>query len=472
MENTVDPFSSAVALATQIRTRQVSPLEVANLYMDRIDAYNPEINAIVWRNDEEVRLAAKRAEQAVMDGEDLPPFHGVPLPIKDLTNVAGHPNTHSSLAMSDAPQAESDLSAEKLAAGGFLFMGRTNSPEFGPLTVTENARHGATRNPWNLSRTPGGSSGGAAAAVAAGFAPAAHASDGGGSIRVPSSACGLVGLKPSRGRVPQRVFGWEHSTTEGTVVRHIEDAAAILDVMAGPDSLAWYSAPAPERPFAREVGADAGRLRVGLLLAAPTGVSVDPECEAAATRLASILEGMGHIVYPVSPTFFSREAIDGFQMIIGASLAAMDYDNRTRVDQYIAHRLATADAHSAGDYARASTRLQLESRVITGQWGREFDVLVTPTMACEPPLVGSVYDEANNDPAGPRLTELQMISFTSFCNITGLPAISLPIHTSTMGMPVGAQIVGGPYQEATLIRLGSAVERHVGWTGAIAPVYA
>ncbi|QTG82089.1 amidase [Arthrobacter crystallopoietes] len=468
----MDPFSSAVSLAAQIRTRQVSPVEVADLYLNRIEALNPTLNAIVWRNDEDVRLAAKRAEQAVMDGGDLPPFHGVPLPIKDLTSVAGQPNTHSSLAMSDAHQTESDLSAEKLTAGGFLFMGRTNSPELGPLTVTENARHGATCNPWDVRRTPGGSSGGAAAAVAAGLAPAAHASDGGGSIRVPSSACGLVGLKPSRGRVPQRVFGWEHSTTEGAIVRHVEDAASILDVMAGPDPLAWYSAPAPERPFSREVGADAGRLRVGLLLTAPTGVPVDAECAAAATRLAGILEGMGHDVYPVTPTLFSREAIDGFQMIIGASLAAIDYDDPSRVDPYIAHRLATAAGRSAGDYARASALLQLESREIIEQWGRDFDVLVTPTMACETPLVGSVYNEANNDPAGPRQTELQMISFTSFCNITGLPAISLPVHTSASGLPVGAQIVAGPYQEATLIRLGSAVERHVGWTGAIAPAYA
>lgn len=468
----MDPFSSAVGLAAQIRSREISPVEVTDLYLGRIEAINPALNAIVWRNDEDVRLAAKRAEQAVMDGVDLPPFHGVPLPIKDLTSVTGQPNTHCSLAMSDAPQAESDLSAEKLAAGGFLFMGRTNSPEFGPLTVTENARHGATRNPWDLSRTPGGSSGGAAAAVAAGLAPVAHASDGGGSIRVPSSACGLIGLKPSRGRVPQRVFGWEHSTTEGAIVRHIEDAASILDVMAGPDPLAWYSAPAPERPFAQEVGADTGRLRVGLLLTAPTGVPVDAECAAAAIKLAGILEGMGHDVYPVMPTLFSREAVEGFQMIIGASLAAMDYDDPARVDPYIAHRLATASRHSAGDYARASARLQLESRAIVGQWGHDFDVLVTPTMACETPLVGSVYHEANTDPAGPRQTELQMISFTSFCNITGLPAISLPVHASASGMPIGAQIVAGPYQEAMLIRLGSAVERDTAWTGAIAPVYA
>lgn len=468
----MDPFSSAVDLAANIRTRQISPVEVADTYLARIDKCNPELNAVVWRNDEQVRIAAKRAEQAVMDGDELAPFHGVPIPIKDLTSVKGQPNTCSSLAISDAPRKESDLIALKLEAAGFIFMGRTNSPELGPLTVSENARHGTTVNPWNHAFTPGGSSGGAAAAVAAGFAPVAHASDGGGSIRVPSSACGIVGLKPSRGRIPQKVFGWEHSTTEGAVVRHVKDAAAILDAMSGPDFHAWYSAPAPARPFAHEVGADVGRLRIGLLLEAPTGMPVDAECAAAAQKLGHVLEELGHDVYPVTPQFYSREAVDAFQIIVSASLHAGQFDDVSQVAPYIAYRLEQAKNFHAGEYARAAAILQLESRPLVAQWGRDFDVLLTPTMACETPETGLVYNEANNNPSGPRLTELRMISFTSFCNVSGLPAISLPVHTSASGLPVGAQLVGAPYDEATLIRLASAVEAAMDWTRTIAPQYA
>ncbi|WP_246262736.1 amidase [Arthrobacter mobilis] len=455
-----------------IRTREISPVEAAEAYLARIDKYNPELNAVVWRNDQEVRAAARRAEQEVMDGADLAPFHGVPIPIKDLTSVKGQPNTCSSLAMSDAPQETSDLCAQKLEQAGFIFMGRTNSPELGPLTVSENARHGTTANPWNHDYTPGGSSGGAAAAVAAGLAPVAHASDGGGSIRVPSSACGIVGLKPSRGRIPQEVFGWEHSTTEGAVARHVEDAAAVLDALSGPDLHSWYSAPAPERPFAEEVGRDAGRLRIGLLLEAPTGLPVDAECAAAAEKLAGVLEGLGHEVCPASPVLYSREAGEAFQMIIGASLHAIEYENVDLVDPFIRHRLDQARQFHAGQYAQAAARLQLESRPLVAQWGRDFDVLLTPTMACETPRTGTVYHEANTDPSGPRLTEMRMISFTSFCNISGLPAISLPVHTSATGLPVGAQLVAGPYQEATLVRLASAVEAVMDWTRTIAPQYA
>jgi amidase len=186
----VNPFDSAVSLAAAVRSKQLSPVEIAETYLDRIDRYDPQINAFVWRNDDEVRAAAKRAEQAVMNDEDLPPFHGVPIPIKDLNAVAGQPNTFGSLGVSDTPAEESDLSVALLAEAGFIFMGRTNTPEMGPMSVTENRRYGITRNPWDPRYSPGGSSGGAAASVLAGMAPIAQASDGGGSIRMPSSCCG------------------------------------------------------------------------------------------------------------------------------------------------------------------------------------------------------------------------------------------------------------------------------------------
>lgn len=467
----MNPFEEATTLAAAIRSRELSPVEVVETYLARIDELNPEINAVIWRNDDEVRAAAREAERAVLAGDDLGPFHGVPIPIKDLSDVAGQPNTHSSLAISDAPRTTTDLGVQKLQAAGFLLMGRTNSPELGPLTTAENARHGNTRNPWNTAFTPGGSSGGAAAAVAAGMAPVAHASDGGGSIRVPASACGLVGLKPSRGRVPQEVFAWEHSTVEGAITRSVADAAAMLDVMSGFDPLAWYSAPAPVRPFIDAVGSETGRLRVGMLLQAPTGLPVDPECVAAARKLGAALSAAGHEVFDASPVLFSHEAIDAFQIIIGASVWATDFDDASKVDPYIAHRIRQAEGFHSGQYAAAAAMLQLESRRLVAAWGRDFDVLLTPTMATTTPKVGVVLGEANSNPAGERTTELRMISFTSFCNMAGLPAISLPVHTDATGLPVGAQLIGAPYGEDRLLGLAAQAEAHFGWQHSLAPMH-
>ncbi|SEC56708.1 amidase [Amycolatopsis tolypomycina] len=461
----MDPFGSATDLAAAVRRRELSPVEIADAYLARIDRYDPGINAFVWRNDEDVRAAAKAAEQAVTDGGPLGPFHGVPIPIKELTQVDGQPATYGSLGVSDAPRSGNEPVVTRLLDAGFLLMGRTNSPEMGLLTTTENERFGATRNPWQPAYSPGGSSGGAAAAVAAGLAPVAHASDGGGSIRVPSSCCGLVGLKPSRGRIPQPVAAWEHATVEGAITRYVRDAAALLDVMSVPDRLAWYQAPAPRRPFLDEVGAEAGRLRIGLLTASPTGMPVDPECAEAAEKAARLLESLGHDVYPVEPEFLSEEAWTAYaQTVLDASVAAMPYDEPALVGSQLRYRMDRAKSRDSGTYVRASLLLQEETRGVVAQWGRDFDVLLTPTIACRPPFVGSVLQEAVDNPGGLRLTEMQMISFTSFCNVTGLPAISLPVHTSSDGLPVGAQLVAGPWEEAVLIRLASALEPLVGWT--------
>ncbi|MGW0583388.1 amidase [Streptomyces sp. NPDC002920] len=461
----MNPFDSAVSLAQAVRSKQVSPVEITQEYLRRIDRHNPQLNAFVWRNDDEVLQAAKDAEAVVMSDRELPAFHGVPIPVKDLNSVAGQPNTFGSAGVSDAPRTETDLSIERLQQSGFLLMGRTNTPEMGPMSVTENQRYGITRNPWDLRLSPGGSSGGAAAAVAAGLAPVAQASDGGGSIRMPSSSCGVVGLKPSRGRVPMRVPAWEHSATDGAITRHVEDAAALLDVMSVPDLLGWYHAPAPERPFVEEVGRDSGRLRIGLLLSAPTGVPVDDECVAAATSLAHALENLGHDVTPVQPRFFSLEASRAFlDLIIPAALHLTPYDEPERAEPYLQALRAQALSRNCAEYAQGVALLQLESREIVAQWGRDFDVLLTPTMACPPPPVGTVVQEKNADPTGFRMTETQMISFTFFANLTGLPAISLPVHRTATGVPVGAQLVGAPFDEACLIRLASAVESVFGWT--------
>ncbi|TMR91594.1 amidase [Nonomuraea basaltis] len=460
----MDPFAAAVDLATAVRKRELSPVEIADTYLSRIDRYDPGLTAFIWRNDDEVRAAAKRAEQAVADGADLPPFHGVPIPIKELTEAEGQPATYGSLGVHDRPRPQNEPVVQRFADAGFLLMGRTNSPEMGLLSTTENSRFGSTRNPWDPSRSPGGSSGGAAAAVAAGLCPVAHANDGGGSIRMPSSSCGLVGLKPSRGRVPQQVAAWEHATVEGAITRYTRDAAALLDVMSVPDRLAMYRAPAPERPFAEEAGRDSGRLRIGLLTEAPTGMPVDPVCVEAAERAARLLESLGHDVFPVSPRFFSEEAITGYALtILDAALWGVPFDQPELAAPHLRRRMERATTRHSGEYVQAAIRLQVESRAVVAQWGTDFDVLLTPTMACPPPPVDAVLQEANDNPDGLRLTETQMISFTAVCNITGLPAISLPLHTSPTGLPIGVQLVGGPWDEAVLIRLASALETVDPW---------
>lgn len=455
----LDPYTTATTIAELIRTGQVSPVEVADLYLDRIARLDGAVNSIVWLDEDAVRSAAARAADAVARREPLGPLHGVPVPIKDLHTCAGQPNTMSSLAVEERVATESDPDVAALLDAGAIPLGRSNSPEFGALTVSENLRHGVTRNPWRLDLTSGGSSGGASAAVAAGLAPAAHASDGGGSIRVPASVTGLVGLKPSRGRIRTLVRAWEHSTSEGAITRTVADAALFLDVMSGFDPLSWYSAPEPARPFRAEVGADPGRLRIGLLLDAPTGMPVDEACRDAALTLARALEAAGHDIVPVRPYLFDADTFRAFsEIVISASTWALPLDDPAKVDGYIARRRRLAETVHAGQYAEVAARLQLETRRVAAQWGRDYDVLLTPTTAIVAPPVGLVRDEANADPEVPRLTELRMVSFTAFCNVSGLPAISLPAHRTADGIPVGAQLVGGPYGEAQLLRLAAQIE--------------
>ena len=462
---------SATELARQIRTGEISAVETAQHYLDRLDAVNPEVNAIVWIDRDDVLRRARASDERIRRGDASRPFEGVPMPIKDLVAVRDQPLTYSSMAVEERPADTNEITVDLIEDAGFVLFGRSNSPEFGALTATENTRHGKTRNPWNLDYTSGGSSGGASAAVAADIVPIANASDGGGSIRVPSAATGLIGLKPSRGRIPNDVRAWEHSTTEGAITRTIEDAAGVLDALGRLDPLGWYSAPAPARPYLDEIRAAGPRLRVGLLLEAPTGVDVHPENREAALVAARALEALGHHVAPVSPFLFSERATRGFaDLIISASTWASPIEDADKLETYIRYRYDRAASFHAGEYAEIAALLQWETRRVNAQWGRDFDVLLTPTTAVPTPLVGSVYDEANNDPAGERLTEFSTISFTAFCNIAGLPAISLPVHTGANGMPLGAQLVGAPYDEATVLRVGAELEPVFDWQHRQAPL--
>ena len=459
------PTGSALDLAAAIRRKELSATEALEASLAAIAARNPTLNAVIWLDEDDARRRAAEADARIAsDGtDDLPPFFGVPIPIKDLDHVAGWPATYGSPGASDHPVAESGLVVQRLEAAGFVLCGRTNSPEFGTVTATENDRYGITRNPWDTDRTPGGSSGGASAAVAGGLFTIAHASDGGGSIRIPASCTGLVGLKPGRGRVVDATVSWEGASTQGVVSRTVADTAAALDAMAVPDRLAWWNAPAPERPFTTEVGTDPSRLRIVAVTDAPMGLPVDPECAAAVTRTVEALAGAGHDIVEVTFDPHVEDFIANFVHVVNAGLADYEVDWDAVQPHNRANR-GYAEKVDSLRYTAAVAALQRWTRAVNAQWGEAFDVLVTPTMAIQPAPAGQILGEITADPEGTSPTVLQSVLFTAMFNMNGLPAISLPVHqASDTGLPIGVQLVAGPWEEARLLQVASQVERLLPW---------
>jgi amidase len=452
----------ALELAAALRAREVSAVELLDACLAAVDVRNPELNAVTWRNDEQARADAAQADQRLADGDDAP-FLGVPIPIKDLTPVAGWPVTYGSHGAPDAPSERSELVVDALVRAGFVLCGRTNTPAFGVITAAENLRHGISRNPWDPSRSPGGSSGGAGSAVAGGMFPIAHANDGGGSIRIPASYCGLVGLKPSRGRVPRLAQSWLGAVVEGVVSHTVADSAAVLDAIAHPDPLAWYNAPAPARPFSEELRSSPSGLRIGLMAQAPLGIPTDPACVAGARAVASALEGLGHRVEEVEVPTVSAEMIPSFIVLTQGGLADYDGVDWSATEPHIVHQRGLAGDIGAYEYVLAARTLELLSREEVGRWGRDFDVLLTPTSAILPPVAGATMEAQHATPDAPIGDVVASVSFTAFGNVTGLPAISLPLHWTDDDIPVGIQLTGGPWDEATLIGLSAQLEQALPW---------
>src|SRR4051812_35530977 len=422
-----DPSTPAIELAAALRRRELSAVELLDACLEAVDARNGDVNAIVWRDDDAARASARHADEALARGDDRA-FLGVPIPIKDLTPVAGWPVTFGSRGGPTGVSAEGELTTEAFKRAGFILCGRTNTPEFGPITVTENLRYGVTRNPWDLERTPGGSSGGAGAAVAAGMFPVAHATDGGGSIRIPAACCGLVGLKPSRGRVPRLAQGWLGGVVEGAVTHTVADTAAILDVVSGPDRDAWYNAPEPDRPFLEEAGRDPAQLRIGVMAHGPGGMPVEEPCAEAARRAAAALEAQGHEGVEVDVPTLSEEVVAPFLTVINASLAEYEGVDWTKVEPHIAAQLEQARATPSFAYAAAAATLERYSRGMVMRWGAEFDVLVTPTTAILPPPAGAVLAQAHAKPGEPVEAVLAVGALTNFAHITRPPPIRPPPH--------------------------------------------
>ena len=464
----MDEHVSAIDTAAAIANREVSPLEVLDACLARVDARNPELNAVIWRNDEAARAEARALGERIAGGaDDLPPFAGVPLPIKDLAAVAGQPCTYGSNGSPDGPAAANELVVQAFIDAGFILTGRTNTPEFGSVSITENLRFGATRNPWNPGHTPGGSSGGAASAVASGMFPAAHASDGGGSIRIPASCCGLVGLKPSRGRVADTVPYWSGLSTEGVVTRTVADTAAILDCISAPDPLAWWSPPTKERPFIDEVGADPGRLRVAVNTVSAMGVEVAPEALAAVDRTTKMLESLGHEVVYLDADLFDPAGLGAFLNLMNSGLADYPELDPDRIEPHNRASLQAGLDLDSLAFSRSLMDLQRLTRGLLARFDDEFDLLVTPTMAIEPPPVG-LLAQVHAEPDFPPMDIVAMAAFTALFNITGQPAVSLPLHVSASGLPIGVQIVAGAFRDGQLIRVASQIEEAAPWAHRIA----
>jgi amidase len=387
------------------------------------------------------------------------------MPIKDLNEVAGWPCTKGSAAASTAPQAESDPLVERFVAGGFVLLGMTNSPEFGTISYTESDAHGITRNPWDTNRTPGGSSGGSASAVASGMAPIGHANDGGGSIRIPASCCGLVGHKPSRGRVPNRYIELEGFVVEHVVARTVGDAAAVLDVDAVVDPLVFFSAPQPPRPYAALAAEAPPRLRVGFTTTPALDLPVDPACALAVEEASRALEAAGHDVFEAKLTLpDAGEFMAAFTGIWNTGSVWSEVERPDDVEPLNALLREIARGVDSYAFAEAVRDTQRLARTVLANFGRDIDVLLTPTMACLPPEVGSWRAGMDADPIMGLLNCTPMAAFTAIWNVCGNPATSVPTHhDDASGLPVGVQVVGAPWRDDVCLQVAAQLEQALPW---------
>jgi amidase len=456
-----------LGLAALVKARQVSAAELLNAAMERAEQRNPATNAIVNRMYDQ-------AQAAIAAGLPTGPFTGVPYLLKDLGPLyAGTVTTFGCGIFRNFVADHDSEIVVRMKRAGLVIFGKTHSPEFGLSTSSESRLFGATHNPWNPGYSAGGSSGGSAAAIAAGILPMAHGTDGGGSIRIPASCCGLFGLKPTRARTP---FGpdfgerWSGLASAHAITRSVRDSAALLDATAGPDVGDPYWAPPPTRPYLAEVGADPGRLRIAFTTKAWNAHAVDPECVAAVAEAAKLCESLGHHVEEASPAVDEAARAKAVGIIVTSQTRAV----LQRAEAILGRPVTQEDVEiitwgyaefgrqfSGSDYAGAIDVLHRTGRVV-GRFFTAHDILLTPTM-CTPPHKLGVISMMRTDVDAYRAVLFGDIAFTSLSNASGNPAMSVPLHWSTDGLPVGVQFVAPFGDEATLFRLAAQLESAQPW---------
>lgn len=472
MSNLADDtrWMDATAQAELVARGDVKPLELVEAAITRIERFDPLLNALTYRWFDAARELS--SSQALPQG----PFRGVPYLLKDLYSLEeGKPISNGSRSYKDAnyvASADTTL-VQRYKAAGLISLGRSNSPELGSVPVTEPEVWGPTRNPWDLSKTSGGSSGGSAAAVAAGLVPIAHASDGGGSIRIPASCCGLVGLKVSQGRISSGPFRDESNLgVEHCVSRTVRDTARLLDATHGPGVGDTVIAPAPTRPYSEEVGTDPGRLRIGLLDHSPRGLAVDPECVRGVRATGQLLESLGHHVEESWPEVLGDQdagrmfgalwstnmgmALRRFEDALGRPMTSDDVELMNWVQAQFALGL------SAVDYAAALASTVSFRRSVQSWWTQGWDLLLTPTLAAPPLPIGTICNDPDH-PMEPLVRAGNWVTFTGQFNMSGQPAISLPLHRTSDGLPIGMQLVAAYGREDVLIRVAAQLESAQPW---------
>ncbi|HTT51393.1 MAG TPA: amidase [Streptosporangiaceae bacterium] len=455
-------------LATAIRRRELSPVQITAHYLDRMERLNATVGAFYTVTAELARDQAAAAEKAVARADEpaaLPPLTGVPIPIKDLNMVAGVRQTLGSAVFADNVPDTDDYVTAQLRAAGAVITGKTATPEFGLPCYTETAVGPPARTPWDLNRSAGGSSGGAAAAVAAGLAPAAQGSDGGGSIRIPSSVCGLFGIKPTRGRISSAplvpdLFGLG---IDGPIARTVADAALLLDVMSGNLPGDMYTQPPlpPGESFLGYAGRPPGRLRIGRILSHPVGDgTVHPDCAVAYQDASELLASLGHEVVDLDMPF-GADAVPPFEALwyAHATLVPVDPAREHQLLPFTRYMREQGRQVTAEQLVGAQAYLQFVVRgalaVLNG-----YDAVLTPTLAAPPVPVG--YFEEVSPPANFE-RQKHFTPFTPLFNVSGQPAVSVPLHWNPAGLPIGVMLAGRMGEEGTLISLSAQLESARPW---------
>lgn len=468
-------------LREAVRAGEVSSTEVVDQALDRAKRVGTEVGAFVVITDELAYRQAEEAERLLRGGGDLPQLLGVPCPIKDLTQVAGVPIRRGSAALEPEPAPVDDGIVTLLREAGTIMIGKTNTPEFGLPPYTEPDIAPPARTPWDLGRSAGGSSGGAAAAVAAGIVPIAHASDGGGSIRIPASCCGLVGLKPSRGRVSPGPYGFEGAglSTGGVITRDVRDTALALDLIARPWPGDTFVTPPPETGFLAACDHEPEPLRIGLITEPFYGTpgTIDPVCLEAAEQTAQLLSDLGHRVEPGAAPMSEpsqTRALQAFEALwsVGALGAPVPEDAEDRLTPLTRQLRELGRSVDGLRYAQAVQTAQLISREVATNW-QDYDLILTPTLARPPMPIGGLRDD--HDPAAEFLAQYAYTPWTNLANVTGRPSISLPLHWAEIDgktLPIGVMITGRYGADAMIISVAAQLERAHPWSHRVPAVSA